>query len=49
MTTPSYFFTDIAKSVNKFITAAFHGTWSKANLTISATTPLELFVDSDAP
>jgi hypothetical protein len=47
--TPSYFYADIAKSVNKFITAAFYGTWSKANLTISATTPLELFVDSDAP
>ena len=49
MTTPSYFFTDIAKSVNKFITAAFYGTWTKANLTISSTTPLDLFVDSDAP
>jgi len=49
MYTPSYFFTDIAKSVNKFITAAFYGTWSKANLTVSTTTPTELFVDSDAP
>ena len=49
VTTPSHFFSDIAKSVNKFITAAFYGTWSKANLTISSTTPLELFVDNDAP
>jgi hypothetical protein len=49
MLTPSYFFVDIANSANKFVTAAFYGTWSKANLTISATTPLELFVDTDAP
>ncbi len=47
--TPSYFFSDIAKTVNKFINAAFYGTWSKANLTVSTTTPTELFVDSDAP
>ncbi len=49
MTTPSYFFTDVAKSVNKFMNAAFYGTWSKANLTISATTPVTLFVDTDQP
>jgi hypothetical protein len=49
MTTPSYFFTDVAKSVNKFINAAFYGTWSKANVTVSTTTPTTLFVDSDAP
>jgi len=49
MTTPSYFFTDIAKSVNKFINAAFYGTWSKANVKVSTTTPTTLFVDSDAP
>ena len=47
--TPSYFFTDIAKSVNKFVNAAFYGTWSKANVAVSTTTPTELFVDSDAP
>ena len=49
MYTPSYFYTDIAKSVNKFINAAFYGTWSKSALTISTTTPVELFVDSDSP
>jgi hypothetical protein len=49
MTTPSTFYTDIAKSVNKFINAAFYGTWSKANLTVSTTTPTELFVDGDQP
>ncbi|MCX8043822.1 MAG: hypothetical protein N3B18_06830 [Desulfobacterota bacterium] len=47
--TPDYFFTDLAKTVNKFITAAFYGTWSKANLTVTTTTPTELFVDSDMP
>ncbi len=47
--TPSYFFTDVAKSVNKFVNAAFYGTWSKANVAVSTTTPTELFVDSDAP
>jgi len=49
MYTPDYFFTDIAKTVDKFITAAFYSTWSKANLTVSTTTPTELFVDSDTP
>ena len=49
MTTPSYFFTDVAKSVNKFINTAFYGTWSKANVKVSTTTPTTLFVDSDAP
>jgi hypothetical protein len=49
MLTPSYFFTDIANSVQKFIVAAFYGTWSKANLTVPMTTPIDLFVDSDAP
>ncbi len=46
MYTPSYFYTDVAKSVNKFINAAFYGTWSKANVTVSTTTPTTLFVDS---
>lgn len=49
MTTPSYFFTDVANSVDKFIDAAFYGTWSKSNLSINATTPVTLFVDSDQP
>jgi hypothetical protein len=49
MYTPSAFYTDIAKSVNKFINAAFYGTWSKANVSVSTSTPTELFVDSDAP
>ena len=47
--TPSYVYTDIAKTVNKFINAAFYGTWSKANLTVSTTTPTELFVDGNTP
>ncbi len=49
MYTPSYFYTDIAKSVNKFINAAFYGTWSKANVAVSTRTPTELFVDNDSP
>jgi hypothetical protein len=49
MTTPSSFFVDIANTVQKFINAAFYGTWSKANLTVSTTTPVEFFVDGDAP
>lgn len=50
MLTPSYFFVDVAASVNKFINAEFYGTWSKANLTLSnPTTPVTLFVDSDQP
>ena len=49
MITPSYFFTDIAKSVNKFINAAFYGTFTKANVAVSTTTPTTLFVGSDAP
>jgi hypothetical protein len=49
MYTPSAFYTDVAKSVNKFVNAAFYGTWSKANLAVSTTTPTLLYVDSDAP
>jgi len=49
MYTPSAFYTDVAKSVNKFINAAFYGTWSKANVAVSTSTPTVLFVDSDAP
>lgn len=47
--TPQSFFVDVANSVNKFITAVFYGNWSKSALTISATTPLTLFVDSELP
>ncbi len=48
--TPQYFFDDVANSVDKFITAAFYGTWSKSNLEIdNPTTPIDLFVDSDQP
>jgi len=49
MYTPSAFYTDVAKTVNKFINATFYGTWSKANLTVSTSTPTTLYVDSDAP
>lgn len=49
MYTPGAFFTDVARSVNKFINAAFYGTWSKSALTISSSTPLVLFVDGDRP
>jgi hypothetical protein len=49
MTTPNSFFVDIANTVQKFVNAAFYGTWSKANLTVSTTTPVEFFVDGDTP
>ena len=49
MYTPSAFYTDIAKSANKFVNATFYGTWSKANVAVSTSTPTTLFVDSDAP
>ena len=48
-TTPASFFVDVANSVQKFIDAAFYGTWSKANLAVAMTTPVELFVDADTP
>lgn len=47
--TPNHFFSDVALSVNKFINAAFYGTWSKSNLAISVQTPIDLFVDGDQP
>lgn len=47
--TPDHFFEDVAKSVDKFIDAAFYGSWSKAALSFSATTPFDLFVDTDTP
>ena len=47
--TPEHFFTDVANSVDKFISAVFYGTWSKGQLAIDAKTPLTLFVDNDQP
>jgi len=47
--TPDHFFVDVGNSVNKFIDAAFYGNWSKSALTISPTTPLTLYVDTDQP
>lgn len=47
--TPQHFFVDVATSVHQFINATFYGTWSKSALTINATTPLTLFVDSEVP
>lgn len=49
MPTPASFFADVARSVQRFATAVASGTWSKANLTASMTTPVELFVDGDTP
>lgn len=48
-TTPDHFFDDVGESVKRFIDAAFYGSWSKANLTINATTPLRLYVDNEQP
>ncbi|WP_369602723.1 hypothetical protein AAIA72_07180 [Hahella sp. SMD15-11] len=47
--TPDSFFEDVARSVNRFVTAAFYGTWSRAALTFSSSTPVKLFVDADQP
>lgn len=47
--TPNHFFDDVANSVNKFINAAFYGSWSKSALTISGKTPLTLYTDNDQP
>ncbi len=47
--TPSSFYVDIGNSVQKFVNAAFYGTWSKASLKGSYTTPTDTFVDGDAP
>ncbi len=50
MLTSTYFFTDVANSVYKFVRASFYTTWSKANLAISnPSTPVTLFVDIDQP
>jgi hypothetical protein len=49
MFTPASFYVDVANTVEKFINAAFYGTWSKANLTVATTTPIDLFVDTDTP
>jgi hypothetical protein len=48
-TTPDSFFVDVARSVNKFINAAFYGQWSKSTLSFSSTTPITLFVDAEQP
>jgi len=48
-TTPNHFYKDVARSVDKFIRAAFYGNWSKSALTMSSETPLTLYVDSDKP
>ncbi len=45
--TPDSFFDDVAASVDAFVQSVFYGTWSKAALNISTTTPLTLFVDTD--
>jgi len=47
--TPDFFFKDVAKSVNKFIKAAFYGNWSKNALSFRSKTPLTLYVDADQP
>jgi hypothetical protein len=46
---PSSFYTEVATSVNKFINAAFYGTWSKANLNFSSNVPKTIFEGADAP
>lgn len=48
-TTPEHFMDDVAESVDKFITAAFYGSWSKSALQVNGQTPLRLFVDNDQP
>ena len=49
MYAPSSFYVDIAGSVDRFLKAAFGGTWSKAAVSGSMTTPVTLFVDADKP
>jgi hypothetical protein len=49
MTTPAFFFADLGKSVQKFINAAFYGTWSKSALSFTSSTPVTLFVNGDQP
>lgn len=49
MKAPTSFYVDVANSVQKFINAAFYGSWSKANLKTTMTTPTDLFVDGDTP
>jgi len=47
--TPSYFFTDIANTVQKFVNAAFYSGWTRSALTVSTTTPVTFYVDGDQP
>lgn len=46
---PSSFYTEVATSVNKFINAAFYGTWSKANLSFSSNVPKTIYEGTDKP
>jgi hypothetical protein len=47
---PPGFYTDVAQSVNKFITALASGNWQKSNLTLTnPQTPVTTFVDADQP
>lgn len=46
---PSSFYKEVATSVNKFINAAFYGTWSKAALSFSSNVPKTIFEGADAP
>lgn len=49
MTTPDHFFVDVAASVKRFVNASFYGTWSKAAVQTTTTTPVTLFVDAELP
>ena len=46
---PSSFYTEVATSVNKFINAAFYGTWSKANLSFPSNVPKTIYEGTDTP
>lgn len=46
---PSSFYAEVATSVNKFINAAFYGTWSKANLSFSSNVPKTIYEGTDQP
>ena len=49
MTTPDYFFVDVAASVRRFVNARFYGNWSKAAVSTTTTTPVTLYVDAELP
>lgn len=44
--TPEYFFEDVANSVDAFA-KALSGTWSRNNVAIQTTTPIDIFVDAE--